>query len=1008
MYHFRQRTLVRPLLVAFLSVFCATAARADLGEMASALDPAVQHEIEFADALTQMGMPDYAAVVMARITDPSAGPLLKVIRLRGLLAMGKFDEVKQIIAAEPEQESQEAWAMKLALGDALYAWGRYGEARGVYTAFFARFKNGPPDSLKGFYIDSAYKYSQMLLLLGARKEAIDAYDDLLKAKVQKHVRRQVLGEMLELIVKLAEESQGAERKAYLARIEKICNEILWVQDLWFGKAIVILAHVAMIEGEVDEAIKLVEDYLPQLQAIDQTLKDQSEETGEELIRLSPMAECRYMLGTIMQDEAERLLAEGGDRERIVELLAGKVLKTRRPQAGKPKRSAGALQHFLNVFIAYPMTSWAPGAGKRARAVEDLLTREFGAKIKTSITDEQMEKVRRAQFQVARTLFHQRQFQQAADIYGDVLNLFPEADSSIAALGDLTKCYIELDDEIYAETSTRYLAERFSLNETLQSRAGDELLRLVPVYEDRNRADKRDAVYALFMEFFLDHPRAASTRFYLAEQAFDDEDFDTALGYYRDIAANFRDTPLFLQAVGRIASCYSEMGNAAMHVKALTAYATLLEREPTPGHTLIATRYRLASAYRDQGGAAAQASAIREYDALVAILEGDRARYQQGTEETEQNQRILEGSLFYKAFCLANMPGPEQELAGRRRQAIEILNGCAERFPDSPFGPPALSQVGTVWTALGEAEEARKALAKLQAQYPESLEAKNAMFMLGKNLLNLGLKQRAAEVFAKMFDGSGQYGEAQILTAGTELLKAGELDIALRAFDQVLRTARDRALLEPAMLGKGKALDQLERAAEAAAILDELLEKYPNSGYTVEASLILSRAFAAAASEVPDADARFDMFNKAVKAMRTVRRHEQTPGGRARSDVGVARIFAAKAAAERKFGRSPAKERDYKNEAIAAFQALILLGDVSDKGVRRYIEEAYAACLPLLVEIERWEDVLEDCDSYLAEFPRGPNVAEVRKLRSRARTKLAMAGKGEEDTTAAGPGTGGRM
>jgi len=149
-------------------------------------------------------------------------------------------------------------------------------------------------------------------------------------------------------------------------------------------------------------------------------------------------------------------------------------------------------------------------------------------------------------------------------------------------------------------------------------------------------------------------------------------------------------------------------------------------------------------------------------------------------------------------------------------------------------------------------------------------------------------------------------------------------------------------------------------------------------------------------------ARFDLFNSAVKHMKTVRKFVDTVEGRAGSDIEIGRIMVLKAKAESEFGNK-GKAHEYTREAIAAYQTLILLGDINDQGVKAHIEDAYVECAPLLVQIERWEDVVDDCDAYVDLFPDGRHAVGMRNFRSTAKMRLA-----QMVTANTGPGSGGEQ
>jgi tetratricopeptide (TPR) repeat protein len=944
------------------------------------IDPAVALELEYADILTREGFPDYAEIVIGRIKDPAARLKLEVIKLRGLIAQGKFDAVKAVIAQQPNQNAENVWAMKLALADGYYAWGRYGEAQGIYEKFFAAFPDGPRAELNAFFMDSAYKYAQMLVLMNSPERAITAYRTMLKADVPQHVRRQVLSEMAELMMKRAEAAPAKDRKALFDEVKTITDEILWIQDIWFGKAIVLLAHMSMLEGDIEKAQALIEDYRDQLQAIDNTLREQEAETGENLTKMSPMAQCRYLLGVMMQEKAETLLA-AGDKRGALPLLAGGTTR-----AGGAM--SGALQHFYNVFVRYPNTTWAPDAGNRANRVKGLLEREYGAKIDIEVSEEQWNTVRRLQFQEARALYNQQQLEQAADAYLNVLNLFPDGATSVAAVGELARCYIELQDDRMARVVTRYLAEGFCKRPDTLSRAGDELIRIAEVYKERGIPERREALYQLFFELFDAHPRTPALLFRFGEEQWAAENRQGALEYYKQVAETYTNSPFYYDALNKLAFAYHDMGERVEEIKTLQAYVDGLEKEARPGARYISGKYRLADAYRALGGKYIP-TALNRYAEIVNVLTQNADPYQKTAEDKEANARILQAAMFYKAYCYALLEQPAAKVAAFKAQAIKSYRDLVEAFPQSDFAPLALSQVGTLWTVLEKPDEARKALEELGRLYPESNEAKNAKFVLANNLLKLGRRQQATQVFKEMFADAQLYSVSQMLTVGREMQQAAEYALALEAFDLVLGRTDERAYREPALMGKGKVLIDNGRHAEGAQVLETLLKEYENSGYTIEASFYLSRAYASLAAKEPDEDVRFDRFNNAVLAMKRMRKFAREKGDQAASDVEVARIFVRKARAESEFG-SAEKAEQYRNDAVAAFQTLMMLGDAGDAQVRPHIEDAYRDCLPLLMEIGRYADAFADAERYLEQFPAGRHAVEIRGIRSQARMKLATA------------------
>lgn len=972
------------------------------------LPPEVKLEIAYAAGLQDIGFPEFADIIIGRAETkwgakyPSLRLEVEVMKVRGLLQLGKFDSVKAIIAKKPNQKSEVVWALKLALADGYYAWGKYTDAQAIYNGFFALYPKGPPAKLKTFFVSSAYKYAQMLILMGESKAAITAYDNLLKAKPAKHVRRQAQGEMAELMVKMCEDDEKLS-KSYLPKIEKLCHEILWIQDVWFGKAIVYLAHVKKMGGDIKGAKDLIDDYRAQLKDIDRALQEEAAKSGEDLTRLSPMAECRYLVAVMMQEEADKLF-KAGKKTEAVDLLVGE----KDPKTGK--RGAGAYQHHLNVFIRYPATKWAGDAGRRARQIEEFLTDNFGATIHSKVTREQWEKVERFQFQEARSLYNQNLFKDAIVAYITVLNLFPERPTSVLALGELARCYIETKQTIYSEMVVRHIAERFKAKEELMQRAGDVLLRLaIACGEDYKLPELRNEIHKLFFSQLTKHPRAANLLFDFGNEAFEEKNYPKAREYFERVIAEFPRSLVYFPAHNRLAQCYGEEGNRTNEIATLDAYVAVLDEEPVPGHAYVNAKYRRALALRELGGNESLIKSAAACAELIALVKKGDQKYSRNEDERKNNSKVLEGCYFFKALSQSMLTEPADKVDAFKQQAISDFESLVKEFPKSQFAPVALSRVGVLWTLLDNPEEAEKALRRLQDQYPDSEEAKNALFVLGRSLLELGKRKEAVKVFKEMFSGAGKYSAGQILTAGKELLKAEEYTIALEAFDRVLAMIQpdDRPRREPALLGKGKALIELKKYENGAKTLDQLLNDYPKSGLTVEACLYLSRGYREMAVKESNEVARFDLFNLAVKAMQKVHKHDPTPARRVEVAVAVGRITVLKAKAEAEFNQTPAGKDlalKYKNDAIATYQTVIMLVDPTEEGVGPHMQDAYADCIPLMLETatadnNRYANVIEDCDNYQKLYPDGKHVIDIQRWKTRASTKLAQLGSGVPVTPA---------
>lgn len=960
-----------------------------------------QLELEYADRLMRFGLASYAKQVIDAMDLPPE--IMTIRKIKNHCALGEFEKAEAIVNAQPDKTSQGTWTLRLSLADGYYAWGRFDDAQKIYQGFFDKYPDGPSKKMNQFYLDSAYKYSQMLILMGERKKAANAYTVALKAKAEKYVIRQLQGELAELYLQLGEEAKGNERKAYFKKCSDLTETILYGgQDLWFGKSIVMMAHMRKLTGDVEGAMSLIDDYKKDLLGIDKQLKE-SATPGSDLTKLSPMAQCRYMIGTVMQEEGERLL---------------KNEPTKRAEA--LSMFGGAIKHMLNVFVRYPNTAWAPDAGARSEAIKAILKSEFDKEVKVNITDEQWAAVEKAQFTEARVQFNQSQFKEAAASYENVLKVFPESETAVQALGELAQCYIELKEDLLAETTVRYIAERFNKNDEYSITAGDQVIRLAFAYSERgNSAMMRDC-YEAFFTFFKKHPRTVGELFRFGEKSLSGKDYENALRYYAMIIEGHEGKPAYYDALSRTAQCYSDLQNADKELETLGILVEKLKAKDNPGHALISAMYRKTTALKNKGpGAVAEMmESYRDIEKLLQDKE-NRANYQNSQDEAKQNALILQGCMFHRGIADARrkVVSPKvqaffnkkygKEIPAKtilnsyyKKTAVKTLLALVDEFPESPFASASLSQVGALQTLLNQPEEAKKVFERLQKEYKDSREAQNVQYVLANSLLQMGRRQEALREFRKMFDApSGTYQPSQILTAGNEILKAGEYDLAIDAFDQVVKLSKSRAYQEPARANKGKALCLLSKYEEARKVLKAFLDEYPNSGFTVEVCQNFCRATAEVAQKTVDAKTRFDLFNEAVTAMKRARRYAKEIDVKTELDVGVARVFSLKAAAEKEFGDA-AKATQYGADAIAAYQSIIMFRDPENEvGVGPHVEDAYVECLPLMIAAEQFDVAFQDASRYGELFPQGKHVLKVRQYLNKARVSGGAAESTNENPSA---------
>ncbi|NLF23364.1 MAG: tetratricopeptide repeat protein [Lentisphaerae bacterium] len=969
------------------------------------VNPELAEGLRYVRGLQDLRLPDMADLVITDLEArfPDARAHVARLKLEGDLARGLFDKVVAVIKAEKDQNSVETWAMKLALADAYYAYGKYPEAKQHYEAFFAAFAKDTPAALQTFYNESAYKYAQMLLYLKDLKGALAAYERVLQGKLEKHVERQCMAEMADVGLRLAKETEAVKaREEIYKKVEAVADKLLWVQDIWFGKAIVLKAHVAMLRGKPDVAKKLVDDYMATLQAIHQALVEQEAETGEPLTRVSPMSECRYLLAAMLQEESRRLMEQPGyDRDAVLSMLIGTK------GADGKRKGDGAYQHFINVFLKYPESAWAAEAGERAEQIRLVIAEVFGGTITASVTPEQTAKVRAIQYRDARLLFAQGQIENAKARLLRVLNQFPDASESVGALGDLARCYMQTiidnpDDELYADLVIGHLAERFSQRPETRGLAGDEIVRLAEFWLEGGRADKRAHVYDLFFINFPTHAMASSYMLSFGERRYQEKDYPAALSYFRQVEQAYSNSPAAFAAMNRIASIYEEMNDVTNQIAAIEAYVGALAGRDRPGQELMNARYRQAQAYKTYGtellkdatnetavvaGNQWIGRAAVAYSQLADVLKDPANPYQANDAEKKANASLREAALYNMAYCLSQVNRPAANVPAIRQRAIAAYENLVNSFPKSPLAPTALIQVGSLWTIMRDAAKAEATLSRLLKDYPDANEARSALPMIADNLMKLGMREEAVPRYRQMFaETGGKYSDLDLLRAAQVLTTAKEYDLAQQGLDRVLARAREPAILAPARLAQGNLLLARGQYTAAVEALKAFIEDFAGYALMVDANELLCRAASEAGMREEDDLKRKLLFNDAVDAIKQVQQRRTNQIEVAQSDIEVGRLMARKARAEVAFNK-PAAAEDSRGRAIISYQAFIDSTDPSNLALAPLVETAYFESVPLLLEHKRWRFAAENCEAYLNSFPRGRYITQMRTWLNQAHIEM---------------------
>ena len=985
--------------------------------------PESDEELRYIDALQRMRMPDIAeeVIVEARKRFPAAefpefALQLKVRESQGLLSQGKFEDVQKEIDKIANKTSPEYWAQFLAMADAYYAFSQYAEADKRYLEFFKKVEK-PPAELTTFFRDSAYKYSMMLLAMGRDTDALAAYRHLFKIPLDESVLRKVQAEVAELLIKIAPAEQKKEaREAMLKEAEGLVDKLLWKQDIWFGKAIVMKAHISLLRGNLKGAQDMVENYMPQLKIIHESLLEEDPDGRFGLLQMSPMPQCRYLLAVLLlnEAEAEAKKTEGVDEERIKDLLLGK----RDPQTRKREQN-GAFQHFINVFMRFSESQWAADAGERAERIRKLVKARYDADIGVPVTEEQMAKVRQKQFSGVQQLFSQNQFKEAVERYLVVLNQFPESLESVSGLGDLAASYIELSEKdpdaaLMADMVVGHLSERFCAKPNLMRDAGDQLRRIGEYYGERKMEDKRREVYAIFFRDYPEHYAAGQLIMSFGEREFQAGNFPGAKMYYTQVAEVYTQSPHYFDALSRLAQIEREEGSHTGEIAALALYVEKLAAQNKPSHALVSGKFRLATAQREYGNAllkgtasaaeagaeagaeaaeAQEPSATAQADAaawlvkavagltdVIKCLTDAPNDYQMNADEKQRNDKIKELAVFSRAVCFAQMQHPPDKVSEFRKTSIAAFEDYVKLYPKGDYAPRAQLQIGTLHTILQNVEEAQKALDKLNKEHPGSDEAKNSVPMLAASLIEMGLRAEGIARYRQMFASGVTYTEGQYMAAAKALEEAREYDLALVGYDKAMSLTKDAAMTAVAKLGRARTLAAQKRYTDSRKLLNEFIKEYAKSQLMVEANYLLVDVASEEGMVEKNDKERTLLFNMAVDALRVVRRQgEGKPELQKELDLKTGEVYIRQMEADKKLGRNPAESR---GKAIVALDNIAQ--DPENIRFPVVLEKAFFYVIPLMLEHKANVEVIEGGENYLRLFPAGRYRTDVQNWINQAK------------------------
>lgn len=1013
-------------------------------------DPALEAEIRYVEALIEYGYPDFAEPVIEATKKkwPEAETKFFAIEIRGMLSLGKFDEAEKKIAALPDRNGPKYWAARLEVANNLFFRGKKAECSKIYDEFFKAFPK-PTKEIREFYMQACYAWGQILVGDKRFAEAVKVYEGLLsqinkkKSEDDANTWCNVACETAEMYLKLAtDQTDVKKRKQFLDPAKKIVDQLLWEQDrpVYFGRAIAMKANIELLKGDVAKAQETINEYMPQLEQLHQSIVEFDPEGKEGLRKFSPMPLCRFMLAKMLWDEAQAEYKKPKrDDERVKSLLFGD-----KTSSGK-RNGLGAYNHALNVFIQYPESTWAADAGEMSEKIGEFARKNYKANIQTRIRPEQLAEVRKMQFRAPAEKMAEDKVEEAIKEYLEVLARYPEVKESIYAVEEVIRGLLGLiqankedpkaaDWRIDADAIEGYLAERFAglKDRELMTMAGEAVLRLAAFEKQLGQLARADKLYGEFLKNYRRHVSAPNTASQLLGEAMRAERWNDAIKFCGIIQRYYTNSIYYAASYSQESYCHSKLGEQAEAIATMKKYVEV-EKD---GIAREQARMALAQMYQKEGfdivsgaetnetpeavsaalasGSAQIVRGIKEFRAFAdkadkaladpSLTKADKAKY----------NLLREQALFLVGDCWRRMTKPEAKLKMFRENAAKSFEDYLSAYPEGRYSTNAYVRLGTIYTALGDTEKSRDALDRLSKAFPNSPEAKNAKPQLAKSLIEMGMKKEGTEIYAEMLRTDGAYTAWQFVNAGEALIEAKSWSLANDAFEKAIHKAGTNQLLTVARarLGEAKALYKQKAYVQARDALDQFLDdpKMSKMSIAVDAHRLMIEVASEQGRTEKDSNLRSKHFGKAIGSVKKLRNYwKNKPQWEQDSvDLMSADVKLRQMAAEESMGLK--KEAEDSGRTAAS----TLLGflqshcvneahpvDKMSAGELGNLERCYATLIPLCAELgsDFADNIMKFGQEYLDLFPNGKARTDVQNAMNQAKT---AGGKVVESAPAAEP------
>jgi TolA-binding protein len=362
--------------------------------------------------------------------------------------------------------------------------------------------------------------------------------------------------------------------------------------------------------------------------------------------------------------------------------------------------------------------------------------------------------------------------------------------------------------------------------------------------------RAETLFTDFLRLFPDHRQQDAARYALAWTLFKRGDYARAASAFERFLASYRPdseiVPYTVDARLRLADAYFALKRFD------EAIATYQRIEDT---TVGGADYALFQVGQAQANAGRAEDAVAAYDRLLADYPESSLRAQ---------AQYAKGALAFQR--------------GDYGRAIANYQAVIDGYPGSPLAPKAQYGIGDALYNQGNLREATAAYRAVLDRYPNSPFVVDALSGVQYALTAQGEDHQLDQIvqrYAEQNPDAAVLDELRFRQA-EGAFQSGNLQEAITAFRDFVRTAEDESLLAAANLYLGRAYADLGQPREAEPFLRRVIERYPNASVRAEAETRLGALYLDA-----------EQYDEALALYRSLGAEAVTPQAGAEARLGEA-------------------------------------------------------------------------------------------------------------------------